>query len=110
MLPPELKKLHWFSCVLAGTAEIKAAFRKRAKLLHPDTAASDSTADFAPTLLAYQVLTDARERVLYDLSIDVRGFPASRQAHPCLCGAGAECSWQGCCLPHTKLALTQPAE
>ena len=57
----------------ATPAEIKAAFRKCAKEVHPDAGPElngDSTgAQWIQVLKSYEVLSDARSRQLYDLSI-----------------------------------------
>ncbi|KAL4857519.1 Chaperone protein DnaJ [Chlorella vulgaris] len=53
----------------ATAAELKSAFRKRAKQLHPDAASALASKEaFAELLAAYQVLSQPRSRQLYDLS------------------------------------------
>ena len=55
----------------ATTSEVKGAFRKRAKEVHPDlSAASDGAGDEMRLLLkAYQVLCESRRRAEYDLRL-----------------------------------------
>ncbi|KAK9814314.1 hypothetical protein WJX72_003841 [[Myrmecia] bisecta] len=67
----------------ATAAHIKHAFRKKAKQLHPDVHQSTDGSgglSFAQLLAAYQVLSDARERELYDLSRNQRASRAVRDA------------------------------
>ncbi len=52
---------------LADTAEIKAAYRYRAKLLHPDhNPSNEASQDFQRVVEAYRVLRDPKERARYD--------------------------------------------
>ncbi|HVI52163.1 MAG TPA: DnaJ domain-containing protein [Candidatus Sulfotelmatobacter sp.] len=52
---------------LADAAEIKAAYRYKAKILHPDYNPSDDAADeFLKISEAWSVLRDARQRAAYD--------------------------------------------
>lgn len=53
----------------ASPDEIKSAFRKKAKVHHPDVRGPGST-HFAIILRAYQVLSDPAQRELYDLQHD----------------------------------------
>ena len=50
----------------ASTAEIKKAFRKKAKLLHPDIAGSDNAEAMRRLLDAYEALSDIERRFEYD--------------------------------------------
>jgi len=62
----------------ADEAEIKKAFRKRAKALHPDRNTSDPKAQdkFAELNSAYEILGDATKRAQYDRGeIDAEGKP-----------------------------------
>ncbi|KAL3134000.1 hypothetical protein ABBQ32_008439 [Trebouxia sp. C0010 RCD-2024] len=65
----------------ASASEIKRAFRQKAKLHHPDVSQtrSDSTR-FARILVAYQVLSDDRQRQLYDLSLKSSSSPIHNAA------------------------------
>lgn len=58
----------------ASAAEIKKAFRLKAKQYHPDTAggASDTTEQFRRLVHAYEVLSDARQRSIFDESFFTR--------------------------------------
>ena len=49
----------------ATVAEIKRAYRKKAKLLHPDITHEESD-DFRELLQAYETLIDAKARALFD--------------------------------------------
>jgi len=59
----------------ATPAEIKAAFREKAKILHPDAPLNSKIkhsrryAEWIKVLGAYEVLADCRARAVYDLSI-----------------------------------------
>src|SRR5262245_34878264 len=62
----------------AGAAEIKNAFRKLAKKLHPDANKHDTraAARFAEVNAAYEILGDAAKRKAYDRGeIDAEGKP-----------------------------------
>lgn len=50
----------------ASTAEIKKAFRKRAKDIHPDTGSPDTSFTMQDLLEAYNVLSDLKKRSIYD--------------------------------------------
>ena len=53
----------------ATLAEIKRAYREKAKLFHPDTAGKDANhARFNEVVQAYRVLSDARQRNIFDES------------------------------------------
>jgi|GEM_PF-4466159 len=62
---------------IASTGEIKAAFKVRAKTLHPDlNRHRDTTADFQRLQTAYSVLSDPEQRAAYDLTT----FPPANAA------------------------------
>ena len=50
----------------ASTAEIKRAFRKKAKQLHPDIAGSENAEEMRRLLAAYEALSDIERRFEYD--------------------------------------------
>lgn len=53
----------------ATVAEIKRAYRKRAKELHPDLSNKDITSvQFQELVNAYQILSDAKQRSIFDVS------------------------------------------
>ena len=52
----------------AGNAEIKAAFRRLAKLYHPDKN-PNGTEHFERILVAYEVLIDPNRRSQYDMKL-----------------------------------------
>ncbi len=57
----------------ATLAEIKRAYREKAKVLHPDLSGDVSRSDeFARVVQAYRVLSDARQRSIFDESFFVR--------------------------------------
>ncbi|HAH63265.1 MAG TPA: molecular chaperone DnaJ [Treponema sp.] len=59
----------------ASAAEIRRAFRQKAKQLHPDTAQvnnSESAEAFRRLVRAYDVLSDARQRSIFDQSFFTR--------------------------------------
>ena len=57
----------------ATLAEIKRAYREKAKLFHPDTAGKDANhARFNDVVQAYRVLSDARQRNIFDESFFVK--------------------------------------
>ena len=57
----------------ASVAEIKHAYRKKAKLLHPDVTKGDSRA-FQELKDAYETLTDLKSRQLFDESFSFNKF------------------------------------
>lgn len=62
---------------IASADEIKAAFKVRAKTLHPDlNQHRDTTADFQRLQTAYSVLSDPEQRAAYDLNT----FPIANTA------------------------------
>jgi hypothetical protein len=68
----------------ATREQIAAAYRARAKALHPDTrpAAADAGDRFARVSAAYRVLSDPEERARYDRSRAMRPAPAAFVAPP----------------------------
>lgn len=57
----------------ATAAEIKKAYRQKAKLFHPDVNRSDSSAKFQEILKAYEILSDQRQRSIFNDSFETRG-------------------------------------
>ncbi len=53
-------------------AEIKRAYRQKAKLLHPDVSNAESTEKFRELVRAYEILSDAKQRSLFDESFFMR--------------------------------------
>ncbi len=53
-------------------AEIKRAYRLKAKLLHPDTSKSETTEEFRQLVKAYEILSDVKQRSLFDESFFMR--------------------------------------
>ena len=57
----------------ATAAEIKRAYRQKAKLLHPDASQdSATTEEFRNLVKAYEILSDAKQRSLFDGSYFMR--------------------------------------
>ncbi len=52
----------------ASAAEIKRAYRTKAKVLHPDVARSDTTEEFKLLTQAYEILSNLHQRSLFDES------------------------------------------
>lgn len=52
----------------ATFAEIKRAYRQKAKVLHPDASHSSDSEQFRQLVNAYEVLSDARQRSIFDAS------------------------------------------
>jgi hypothetical protein len=50
----------------ASLSEIKRAYRKKAKLLHPDIATSAANEQFTALSRAYEILSSAKRRALFD--------------------------------------------
>lgn len=61
----------------ASQESIKKAFRRKAKVLHPDVNQGRSNGEYLRVNEAYQVLSDAEKRRLYDLRLRY-GSPVSR--------------------------------
>ncbi len=59
----------------ASTEEIRRAYRKKARELHPDHAGTDSEEAFKEVSVAYQTLSDPQKRQEYDLGGPARAFP-----------------------------------
>lgn len=56
----------------ATAAEIKKAYRTKAKLLHPDAAQTTDTKKFQELVKAYEILSDQRQRSIFDESFCTR--------------------------------------
>lgn len=56
----------------SSAAEIKRAFRSKAKLLHPDASKTETTTAFRELLKAYEILSDAKQRSMFDDSFFAR--------------------------------------
>lgn len=65
----------------ATAAEIKHAFRQKAKLLHPDITGQDS-AEFRELKSAYETLSDLKARQLFDDSYSYRQSQATYEQNP----------------------------
>ncbi len=53
----------------ATAAEIKRAYRKKAKELHPDlSSGTETSAQFQELVKAYEILSDAKQRSIFDVS------------------------------------------
>lgn len=52
----------------ATAAEIKKAYRIKAKLLHPDVRHTENSEKFQELLRAYEILSDVRQRSIFDES------------------------------------------
>ena len=52
----------------ATAAEIKKAYRLKAKEFHPDTSHSADSEKFRQLVKAYEILSDARQRSIFDAS------------------------------------------
>ena len=63
----------------ATAAEIKRAYRIKAKQLHPDTSGRETTEEFRALVKAYEILSDVRQRSLFDESFFMRS--AASKAH-----------------------------
>jgi len=59
----------------ASTAEIRAAYRDLARLLHPDTAAGRHEGEMAAVNEAWRVLSDPGRRATYDASLRTATAP-----------------------------------
>ncbi len=56
----------------ATAAEIKRAYRQKAKLLHPDKLNGADSESFRRLVQAYEILSDARQRSIFDASFFTR--------------------------------------
>ena len=56
----------------ATAAEIKKAYRIKAKLLHPDVRHTENSEKFQELLRAYEILSDVRQRSIFDESFCTR--------------------------------------
>ena len=60
-------------CHNATAAEIKRAYRQKAKLLHPDASQTkETTEEFRKLVKAYEILSDVKQRSLFDESYFMR--------------------------------------
>ena len=64
----------------ASLAEIRRAYRKKAKLLHPDITHAESD-EFRELVKAYETLSDLKTRSLFDEAYSFRHASASSHAH-----------------------------
>ncbi|MBP5442242.1 MAG: J domain-containing protein [Treponema sp.] len=64
----------------ASLSEIRRAYRKKAKLLHPDITHSESDA-FRELVQAYETLSDLKARSLFDEAFSFRSSSASSHSH-----------------------------
>lgn len=64
----------------ATAAEIKRAYRTKAKLLHPDSSRSETSEEFRRLVKAYEILSDAKQRSLFDESFTMRHHSHSRHS------------------------------
>ena len=82
------KKTHYLVLGIARTetpSGIRAAYRDRARQLHPDLAGEQSTRAFQELTEAYHVLSDPRRRSAYNAQLAARApspLPSSILAHP----------------------------
>jgi tetratricopeptide (TPR) repeat protein len=63
----------------ASLSEIKRAYRKKAKKLHPDTAPQKDQERFTDLTRAYEILSDVRQRSLFDSSFPGPGSQSRPQ-------------------------------
>ncbi len=63
----------------ASTEDIRRAYRKKARTLHPDYAGPESEEAFKELSQAYEVLSDPQKRERYDLGIPVNGSAGGAQ-------------------------------
>lgn len=62
----------------ATASEIKRAYRARAKLLHPDATHSQNSEKFRLLVKAYKILSDKKQRSLFDVSFHTRFHSGKR--------------------------------
>ena len=65
----------------ATAAEIKRAYRIKAKQLHPDSSGGETTEAFRALVQAYETLSDVRQRSLFDESFFMRSASKVRRRH-----------------------------
>ena len=65
----------------ATAAEIKRAYRAKAKILHPDASKAETTEAFRLLVKAYEVLSDARERSIFDESFFMHSGARNYKEH-----------------------------
>ncbi|WP_084077961.1 molecular chaperone DnaJ [Demequina sp. NBRC 110057] len=63
----------------ASEADIKKAYRKLARELHPDVAGAESADRFKEVAAAYEVLGNSDKRAQYDRGVDPRGARGGQQ-------------------------------
>ncbi|MDE0572845.1 molecular chaperone DnaJ [Demequina sp. B12] len=66
----------------ASEAEIKKAYRKLARELHPDVAGPEGEERFKEVAAAYEVLGNSDKRAQYDRGVDPRGSRSGAQGGP----------------------------
>ncbi len=64
----------------ATAAEIKRAYRKKAKQFHPDATQKESSEEFRRLVAAYEILSDARQRNIFDESYYMRHTSGRRSS------------------------------
>ncbi len=64
----------------ATAAEIKRAYRIKAKKLHPDSSGSETSEEFRRLVKAYEILSDVKQRSLFDESFTMRYQNRSHRA------------------------------
>lgn len=64
----------------ATAAEIKRAYRTKAKLLHPDATQSESSEEFRRLVAAYEILSDVKQRSIFDESYNMHSFSKAHRS------------------------------